>query len=476
MAKSRVLLATGDEWIANLIGAVLRDANLEVVEQPTGAASLEMLERDPVEAVVVDAALPDDAAEFVGHLRRLASPASAAVVLLLAHADDSFSRMEALRAGADACLGRPFRADELGLQVLALIAMAHRCADAPRPRGSFPTLSTALRTPSLPPATSTAALMGDLAQVSLPTMLSLLELERRSGTMTVQGPKQTATLSMREGAAVRATLNGSPTSIIAVLRRVLRLKTGRFEFRPDDPGPASVPPHEQHSSIGALLIEAARLDDESPSRRSSMLPPPPPPPDEPEISFDVHEAPTSPTQLPVIEVPVNSRRTVRPSAPPARRPPGVAAAPSSPPPSRRPSKVPPAKAAPTRVSTPPKASPAATSSRHSKPPLNRLPTMRSAPAEVPDRIPNARVPAIAEPPAAAPTLTPAGTPRPNSTPRPAPRPPAAPTVMGVVSPLAQTAPASPSAESTPADGAAAPPVSGPPRPVPRPGPPRPRGA
>ncbi|RYE89523.1 MAG: response regulator, partial [Myxococcales bacterium] len=251
MAKSRVLLATGDEWIANLIGAVLRDAGLEVVESPTGAASIEVLSRDPVDAVVIDAALPDDAAELVSMLRKLPGPASAAAVMILAHADDSFSRMEALRAGADACLGRPFRADELGLQVLALIAMAHRCADAPRPRASFPSVATALRSPSLAPSSDGAALVGDLAQVSLPTMLSLLELERRSGTMSVQTPKQTVTLVMREGAAARATINGAATSIIAVLRRVLRWKVGRFEFRPDAPGPASVPP-EEHSSIGAL--------------------------------------------------------------------------------------------------------------------------------------------------------------------------------------------------------------------------------
>lgn len=336
MGKSRVVLATGDEWVANLIGAVLRDAGLDVVKASTAHETLELLPRSAIDAVIADAALPDDPAWLVTQIRL--KPLSFNVpFLLLAHADDSFSRMEALRAGADVCLTKPFRADELCLQVLATIAMAQRYAGSPRSVSS--PRNVALRTP--PPSAPTAALAGDLSMVSLATVLSLLELERRSGTMTIRGPKHNASLVMRGGSAARAALGGASTSIIAVLRRVLRWKSGHFEFQPDEPGPSSVPP--SHHSIGALLIEAARLDDEMPSSRRSDSVLPPPSDELDVLAFEPIEAPTrreearlepSPASPRVAPArPLASRRGSAP--PPAPRKAGIAPAPSSPPPSRR---------------------------------------------------------------------------------------------------------------------------------------------
>ena len=69
MGKSRVVLATGDEWIANLIGAVLRDADLEVIVANSGEEALSLL-LSRADAVLVDAALPDDATSFITHLRQ----------------------------------------------------------------------------------------------------------------------------------------------------------------------------------------------------------------------------------------------------------------------------------------------------------------------------------------------------------------------------------------------------------------------
>jgi two-component system OmpR family response regulator len=355
MAKSRVVLATGDEWIANLIGAVLRDADLEVLLAPSAEEALAVLQTH-TDAIIADAALPDDATWLVSQLRQSSGPSASIPFLLLAHADDSFSRMEALRAGADVCLTKPFRADELCLQLLAILAMYQRLGASVRLPGVISTRNVTLRTPP-PPASPIAALSGDLALVSLATVLSLLELERRSGTMVVRGPKQViATLSMREGAAARATLAGASTSIIAVLRRMLRWKTGHFEFSPDDINPASIPPN-QHS-IGALLIEAARLDDETPSSRrmDSILPP------SGEDGFLAEPESLEPMPTPRVSIPPVSVRPPSRVAP--RRasvpPPGKAASvlpPKPPPPTAAKSPVRPAPAAPVAKAPPSKSTP-----------------------------------------------------------------------------------------------------------------------
>jgi CheY-like chemotaxis protein len=360
MAKSRVVLATGDEWIANLIGAVLRDADLEVILAPSAEEALAVLQTH-ADAIIADAALPDDATWLVAQLRQSSGPSASIPFLLLAHADDSFSRMEALRAGADVCLTKPFRADELCLQLLAILAMYQRLSASVRLPGVISTRNVTLRTPP-PPASPTAALSGDLALVSLATVLSLLELERRSGTMVVRGPKQvTATLSMREGAAARATLAGASTSIIAVLRRMLRWKTGHFEFSPDDTNPASIPPN-QHS-IGALLIEAARLDDEAPSSRrmDSVLPP------SGDDDFLAEPESIEPMPTPRVSIPPASVRPPsrvaprRASVPPANKtpslvppkpPPAAAKPPARPPPAVPAAKTPPSKSTPPRPGPP----------------------------------------------------------------------------------------------------------------------------
>ena len=364
MAKSRVVLATGDEWIANLIGAVLRDADLEVILAPSVEEALAVLQTH-ADAIIADAALPDDATWLVAQLRQSSGPSASIPFLLLAHADDSFSRMEALRAGADVCLTKPFRADELCLQLLAILAMYQRLSASVRLPGVISTRNVTLRTPP-PPASPTAALTGDLALVSLATVLSLLELERRSGTMVVRGPKQViATLSMREGAAAQATLAGASTSIIAVLRRMLRWKTGHFEFSPDDSNPASIPPN-QHS-IGALLIEAARLDDETPSSRrmDSVLPPS-------GDDFLIEPESIEPMPTPRVSIPPASVRppsrvaprrasvpppgkaasVAPPKGPPKPPPPVAAKPPVRPAPAAPGAKVPPSKSTPPRPGPP----------------------------------------------------------------------------------------------------------------------------
>ncbi|MCU0653822.1 MAG: DUF4388 domain-containing protein [Polyangiaceae bacterium] len=346
MSKSRVVLATGDEWIANLVGAVLREADMSVDLAASGEEALRLLQTR-ADVVLADAALPDDATALVTQLRQSTGSSATLPFLLLAHADDSFSRMEALRAGADVCLTKPFRADELCLQVLAILAMSGRVRAATT--GAILPRAVTFRAPA--PSGPVAALSGDLAVVSLATVLSLLELERRSGIMTVHGAKQVATLIMREGSAARATLAGSPASIIAVLRRMLRWKTGKFEFAPEDPNPASVPP-QQHS-IGALLIEAARLDDESPaSRRGDSFLPPESTDEELFLEADMLE----PLPTPRLSVPPASVR------PPSR----VAPRRASVPPPKATSVRPPPKATPPKA-TPPKA-PASKAATPSKPP------------------------------------------------------------------------------------------------------------
>lgn len=103
------------------------------------------------------------------------------------------------------------------------------------------------------------AIEGNIAQMSVATVLTLLEMERRSGVLKVSSGPRKCVLEIVAGYAVGGAIDDSKVSPLAVLRDILRWQDGRFRFRPGTDG--AVPTNKR--SIGALLIEAVRLDDES---------------------------------------------------------------------------------------------------------------------------------------------------------------------------------------------------------------------
>lgn len=276
-----VVLVMNDEWMARLLAPVLGDAGFSVSTAASPREAMPTIRAGKAAAIVVDAGLRGDAAtRLIGEVRA-DTGLRGVVILLLCHAEDPDTRIEGLGAGADACVGKPFRSEEVVAAIRALLALGTRI------RASTTRVLDPWDAPPLRIDTQGAsALEGDLAELSLATVLTMLELERRSGVLVVDGLRQAATVELAGGAAVHATLAGSAAPPLSVLRRVMKWKTGRFVFRP---GQSTEPPDDR-SSIGALLIEAARLDDES--APSSMMPPPPASTPAPS-PFDEHEAPTA---------------------------------------------------------------------------------------------------------------------------------------------------------------------------------------
>jgi diguanylate cyclase (GGDEF)-like protein/PAS domain S-box-containing protein len=112
-------------------------------------------------------------------------------------------------------------------------------------------------------------LSGDLAQVSLASVLSFLEAEKKTGEVVVLG-MQTGRLRLRDGRPIAVSMDGrsdaSPFDLVMDLLDWLR---GQFEFqRGDDPDITG----DLGMSVTALLLEHARRKDEA--RRASSPPPP----------------------------------------------------------------------------------------------------------------------------------------------------------------------------------------------------------
>jgi two-component system OmpR family response regulator len=102
-------------------------------------------------------------------------------------------------------------------------------------------------------------LRGRLAQFGLATVLTFLDLERRSGELVLLGSRGLGRLWLRRGRVIRARIEGSRRTRKPAVYEMLAWADGRFAFTQTEVS-------DLDDEIGApttmLLIEAARRTDE----------------------------------------------------------------------------------------------------------------------------------------------------------------------------------------------------------------------
>jgi hypothetical protein len=112
-------------------------------------------------------------------------------------------------------------------------------------------------------------LRGRLEQFGLATVLTFLDLERRSGELLLLGSRGVGRLWLRHGRVIRVRIEGSRRTRKPALYELLTWSDGRFAFTQTET-------NDVDDEIGAptamLLIEAARRADELQS--DSTLSPP----------------------------------------------------------------------------------------------------------------------------------------------------------------------------------------------------------
>jgi DNA-binding response OmpR family regulator len=278
MSGGHVLVIEDDEWVARLLAVGLREAGHRVTLCAGGASGIAAVHREAPDCVVCDVELGDVDGYAIGRSMRQAGGriAGTPLVYLCAGDEDADTKVEALRSGGDAFLSKPFRIDEVALTVTALIRLAERnrglVVDADGRVSPAPPAPSS-RPP--PPEVPDGVLEGDLAKVSVATVLTVLEMEKHTGHLEMSNAGQVAKLHIGSGNVDGAQL-GDDTSAepIAVLRTVLTWTGGRFTFVPTKKPERKM---TGRATIGALLMEAARLEDEhraglGEGRRSSLPP------------------------------------------------------------------------------------------------------------------------------------------------------------------------------------------------------------
>jgi two-component system, OmpR family, response regulator len=256
MSQGSVLVIDDDEWVANLLVTAIREAGYEALVCQTAQAGLDTACAIQPDCIICDIGLPDNDGYWVArNVRTHPSRVSVTPFLFLSGLDDEASRLQGFHVGADVYMTKPFRVDEVVAQIGALVAMAERLR---KRRDSMISI-----TPM-----ATTAIEGDLSQMSIATVLTVLEMEQRSGIFEVMSKKRQASLDIVRGHVIQGTVGGTKISALGAMRAILAWNVGRFLFRPTTA--RELPPSQK--SLGALLIEALRLEDEA-ARAELELPP-----------------------------------------------------------------------------------------------------------------------------------------------------------------------------------------------------------
>jgi two-component system, OmpR family, KDP operon response regulator KdpE len=126
-----VLVVDDEPQIVRALRINLRARHYDVYVAQTGAQALEEAAHHPPDLVILDLGLPDlDGVEVIGGLRGWTD----APIIVLSGRADSTDKVEALDAGADDYVTKPFGMDELLARMRAVVRRSAAEADEPQIR------------------------------------------------------------------------------------------------------------------------------------------------------------------------------------------------------------------------------------------------------------------------------------------------------------------------------------------------------
>lgn len=248
---SRVLVVDDDPWIRTMVATMLRQGGHTVELASNGAEGLVAARRFAPELVVTDVMMEGmDGWTFVRQLRSQTKTALIPVIFLTA-LDSADDRIRGFQLGADDYLAKPFRFEELNLRIERTLRGVERLGLVARDLGQH--------------SAPNVALHGNLGQLGTATLLTILDLERKSGVLVLHAEDGVVgRIFLREGHVIGAQLEppGTPSGGDAVFV-MLGWNAGTFEYTALEV--------EMDDSVGLptteLLLEGARRLDEAKAGR-----------------------------------------------------------------------------------------------------------------------------------------------------------------------------------------------------------------
>lgn len=249
-----------------MVTTVLKKRGYEVDTAQDGEEAYQRALTSTPDLLITDVMMPKmDGWTLVKLLRGHPTLRSVPVIFLTALSSDE-DRIHGFRLGADDYLPKPFRFEELDLRVAKTLR---------RTLAGFRDMEL-----GADGASPEAALSGDLGQIGLPMLLTMLEMEGKSGLLELHHDQEgVARLFMRRGRIVHAVLEGELAPAADPIYDLggevtvnfsekledadcvyylLRWTTGRFEFKTQE----VMVEDRVGASTTQLLMEGARRMDE----------------------------------------------------------------------------------------------------------------------------------------------------------------------------------------------------------------------
>jgi DNA-binding response OmpR family regulator len=236
-----VLVVDDDERYRERIAELFRRRGDVVRTCRDGVDALAQCLKQTPDVILSDVHMPRmDGWQLLRVIRARATLAAVPVVFLTT-LDGEAARLAGFQLGVDDYIPKPCRAEE----ILARVDRVVQRTLAAGPSGG---------------GAEGRMLRGDLAQVSVSSVLALIELERKSGVLVIDG-EHTARLTLRDGRPLRIEVYGADAgaSPIDLFVELLDWKRGEFDFEISDAGCED----EFRSTVTQLLLEAARRADEA---------------------------------------------------------------------------------------------------------------------------------------------------------------------------------------------------------------------
>jgi len=249
----RILAVDDDaDALGELVRALAGSGSVVLIARDADAGLRLAIEQVP-DLIIASVDLPGvDGWALAKHVR--SRPRLALIpFIFLSRGDTHEDRLRGFQLGGDDFVRKPLRAGELGARVQGSLRRQARIVGA---------VQQPLREVSASPGREPGrvGIAGTLEQVGLPALLTLLELERKTGVLTLlrREPQREACLYVVEGRVRGAQLGGrQPLRHAAAVYELLRWDSGRFEFVVRPVGMAD----EIGLTTGELLLEGARRID-----------------------------------------------------------------------------------------------------------------------------------------------------------------------------------------------------------------------
>lgn len=235
----KILLVDDQPGILEMLSLLLKKRKYEVMTAECGTDALRLLETETPDLIISDVQMPEmDGWELFEQVR-LHPTAGTVPFIFLTGVSSPPNRVRGLKMGADDYISKPFDSEELVLRI-------ERCLERQTHRGD--TLPGGRR-----------EIGGRLGHLSLIDIIQILELNKRSATVTLAQDSDTAKVYLREGRVEGININGDFDA-----RRFYQLLLWENAGFSVSEYVDEVPPSNRVSRPAReLILESARLEDES---------------------------------------------------------------------------------------------------------------------------------------------------------------------------------------------------------------------